>query len=264
MRYIQASRHGVFKYRRVIPPELQKAAGRREFVQSLNTKDAAEAELRALKVHRDVEAWLRALKITAGPLDRTRAFSDQLTSVDDWYRGLGFLKTLGLPLIATEDLTRDQWELREGLLIEKLRIDFSNTRTRDAEIARSPEARALLGSLERPDPTLSEALEVYLRHHKDRFAALPPKEERHTTNVAKRSMHYLSEAIGEDHTIGSLTRENVRTFADYLRARGLKPASIKKAIKIAGAVVQVSLDEFGINTRNPFHRFTVADPVPVT
>jgi hypothetical protein len=44
--YLNKNRHGVFKYRRAIPPQLREAAdGRKEFNRSLETRDPHEAKM---------------------------------------------------------------------------------------------------------------------------------------------------------------------------------------------------------------------------
>ena len=43
MPYIQKTRHGIYKYRRTIPPALCEAAGRREWIKSLENRDPQEA-----------------------------------------------------------------------------------------------------------------------------------------------------------------------------------------------------------------------------
>ena len=112
MPYLIQSRHGVWKYRRVIPEPLRSRAGKREIVVSLGTKDEQEAELRSLKVHADAEAHLKAWKLLESdkpPRDTQEQGRGQSaltvasvvtqnhSAVDDWYRGLGFLETHGLP-----------------------------------------------------------------------------------------------------------------------------------------------------------------------
>lgn len=63
--YLQRSRHGVFRYRRAVPLTLREAAGKREILISLRTKNPADAELRLLQAHLDAETWLRALRSDA-------------------------------------------------------------------------------------------------------------------------------------------------------------------------------------------------------
>jgi integrase len=114
---------------------------------------------------------------------------------------------------------------------------------------------------QKTDPTWQEALEVYLCERQERTEVMLPVERRSWVMDKERTVRDLRDALGDEFTLSSLSRHHVRTFAVYLKARGLKPSSVARSIRIAGAIVEVSLGEFGINIRNPFHAFTVRDPV---
>jgi integrase len=74
-------------------------------------------------------------------------------------------------------------------------------------------------------------------------------------------MGYLIEALGSDRDVASLTRQDARTFRDFLGRRGLKPESASKAISIVAAIVQTALIEYQIGIRNPFHRMHVVNDI---
>ena len=78
----------------------------------------------------------------------------------------------------------------------------------------------------------------------------------------RRVIVYLKEAVGAEHTVSTLTRDDVRTFEAHLRTKGLAAGSIRKVFKLARAIIQKSLEEFDIQRRNPFDRHTISDPTP--
>ncbi|MHB2205658.1 DUF6538 domain-containing protein [Methylobacterium sp. CM6257] len=278
MPYITQSRHGVWKYRRVIPEPLRGRAGKREIVVSLGTKDEQEAELRSLRVHADAEAHLKAWRLLEhdklsqiaagqgrGPtaLSLASVVTQDHSAVDDWYRGLGFLEAHGLPYRPyKQGMAEHEFDFRENLCMKHLGIDPGNHETRDHELERSPEARALLGVLKKPDPTLDEALAVYLRLKESETASMGLVARRKWEHEKRRVIAYLNEAVGSDHTVSSLTREDVRTYEKHLSAKGLTPGSIRKAFKLSRAIIEKSLQEFDIQRRNPFDRHTISDPTP--
>jgi integrase len=253
--YVRASTRGVFKYRRGIPTALREAAGRKEIVQSLDTRDPHEAALRALKVHGAVEAWLKALTSREEPDRRAIDIAQELTSVDEWYRGKAFLEALGVRSIPLNELGSDEEDRRgrrQSGDPKAIRLDTG---------PRGLTARAMVRARKETDPTLLDGLETYLWEHKERTDAMPPLERRAWISDKERTVRYLRDALGDEFTLSSLAREHVRTYAVYLRARGLKPPSVAKSLRIAAAIVEVSLREYGINIRNSFHEFSVRDPL---
>lgn len=66
MLYLNKTRHGVFKYRRAIPPQLREAAdSRKEFNRSLETRDPNDAKKLWALVHQEFESYLSDLEAFA-------------------------------------------------------------------------------------------------------------------------------------------------------------------------------------------------------
>ena len=109
--------------------------------------------------------------------------------------------------------------------------------------------------------SLSEGLRIYFDEKRTEFGAYTGRDRTVRYNEKSRFIAYLIDALGSDRDVGSLTRQDARTFRDYLVRKGLRPASIGKTISIVAAIVQVALVEKQIAIRNPFHRFHVVNDV---
>jgi integrase len=109
--------------------------------------------------------------------------------------------------------------------------------------------------------TLTGALSLYLEEKRDEFESYAGREQRVRYAEKQRVIRYLCEALGADREVASLTRQDVRTFRDFLRERKLGSGSLQKIISIVAAIIQTALTECQIPIRNPFHRFHVANDV---
>ncbi|QEE40396.1 MULTISPECIES: hypothetical protein [unclassified Methylobacterium] len=103
---------------------------------------------------------------------------------------------------------------------------------------------------------------VYLRLKEGETSGMGVMVKRKWVAEKVRVIAYLKEAVGADHTVTSLTRDDVRIYERHLRAKGHSPGSIRKAFKLSRAIIEKSLQEFDIQRRNPFDRHTIADPTP--
>ena len=83
----------------------------------------------------------------------------------------------------------------------------------------SVDVRALMRARQKTDPTLQEALEVYLCERQERTQAMLPLERRSWIMDKERTVRDLRDALGDEFTLSSLSRHHVRTFAVYLKAR---------------------------------------------
>ncbi|MFG1397315.1 tyrosine-type recombinase/integrase [Roseixanthobacter pseudopolyaromaticivorans] len=219
--YLQRSRHGVFRYRRAVPLSLRETAGKREILISLRTKNPADAELRLLQAHLDAETWLRALQP-------------------------------GAPI---EPLPWPPHNLNPPASTAPAPQGASSAQLVPPMAPQAPNAN-------QPNPvTLNGALALYLDLKENEFAAFKGRQRQVRLNEKHRVLRYLTQALGCDKAVVSLTREDARTFRDFLRGNGLAPGSINKNIKIAAAIIQTTLIEHQLTTRNPFHNFHVANEI---
>ncbi|MEP9369490.1 tyrosine-type recombinase/integrase [Xanthobacter sp. VNH20] len=219
--YLQRSRHGVFRYRRAVPLRLREAVGKREILISLRTKNPADAELRLLQAHLDAETWLRALRPDS-PIEPLRWPSRTLNPPASTAPALrGVSLALPVPLKAPQ----------------------------------TPETSQL------HPVTLTGALALYLRLKEGEFATFKGRQRQVRLNEKHRVIRYLTQALGSDKAVVALTREDARSFRDFLKSNGLAPGSINKNIKIAAAIIQTTLIEHQLTIRNPFHNFHVANEI---
>ena len=99
MPYLSKTRHGVFKYRRTIPPALREAAGGcREFNKSFETRDPQEAKKLWAAVNLEFERYLSDLEaISKAPEGKAPIDVQQRIGSD-------FLKRHGMTYISLTEL----------------------------------------------------------------------------------------------------------------------------------------------------------------
>ncbi len=167
MPYLQTTRHGVFKYRRTIPPALREAAcGRREFNKSLGTRDPQEAKKLWAAVNLEFERYISDLEAYAN-IPTNEAPVDVQQRI-----GAEFLKKHSLISIPLAELRRQhelhedhlgpsEFEKRSALVQELLGIPMDDALEREQAVSSSPEARAALGTMSPPSYRLSDAKRDY-------------------------------------------------------------------------------------------------------
>lgn len=110
---------------------------------------------------------------------------------------------------------------------------------------------------------ITDALSLYLKDKESEFNQYVGRTRTVRLNEKDRVIRYLIDALGQDRELASLTKNDARTYRDHLASKGLKAGSIQKNLKVCAAIVQVGLDEAGLNVPNPFHRLrVVADVAP--
>lgn len=110
---------------------------------------------------------------------------------------------------------------------------------------------------------ITDALVLYLKDKETEFNQYVGRTRAVRLNEKDRAIRYLIAALGQDREPASLTKNDARIFRDYLTSKGLKAGSVQKNLKVCAAIIQVGLDEAGLNVPNPFHRLrVVADVSP--
>jgi len=93
-------------------------------------------------------------------------------------------------------------------------------------------------------PTLSDALEVYLKVH-------PKRNEEKFTTYTRRAFATLTDALG-DKPIDNLTREDAHAYVATEQARGNKSGTIRRRLNVVKAVIETYFREKDIDRKNPF------------
>ena len=109
MPYLSKTRHGIYRYRRTIPPVLREAAGQREFVRSLETREPQEAKKLWAVVNLEFERYISDLETLAN-IPTNEAPVDVQQRI-----GAEFLKKHRLSSIPLAEL-REQHKLHEDHL----------------------------------------------------------------------------------------------------------------------------------------------------
>lgn len=159
-----------------MPPAVRQAAGKTDFVISLQTRDPAEAELRFLQVHLETETWLRSL--AGKPTTEAKLFTP-----------------------------------KPSPMASKGVYDSVN----------QPECQDKSTST----LSISECLQVYLKDKQPEFSNYHGRDRQTRLNEKSRVVRYLIESLSEDRDISSLTKQDARSYRDYLLSKGLKSGSVQ-------------------------------------
>ena len=264
MVYSQKSRHGLWKYRRVIPKALQTLAGKREINVTLGTRDEQQAQRNYVKVHGETENYLDSLqKLLTNPsiINTEKEASDlgmaYLRQIKMNYEPLAQLKAK----IDVEGAV-SEYEQRLNFVEETLGINVDDPDSRDSEIDASWKAKAVLGVMPEQQFYISDALKVYFAEREPALAQLSPAKAKRFRNEKKSVVGYLLEAIQQDKPLAELTRGDARTFRDFLRQRSLAVATVNKYVKLVATIWKVAAQDIELATANPFRGLSTVDPTP--
>jgi len=261
--YLQCRSSGLFYYYRRIPEELRgHYQGRRFRLQSLQTRneqeairkvaglasadDALWASLRAPEARdlslttgetRDAaEALLRDLGLSPGEgartgHDRHRAFSDVVDVLDTY-----FVQRYG------DDYERSRKDERYAAMVGPQ--DFHNPVEREA-------IRLIMTDPRKPRVLLSDALDHYLKHHKNHG----------NRKFANDNRNYIGRVIAAagDLPIGEYKRPHANTVRDRLIASGIARSTVRRALNAICAIYNHGLREFDLQSvGNPFAELPIA------
>lgn len=107
-------------------------------------------------------------------------------------------------------------------------------------------AQLLAGSVK---PTLSDALELYLKVH-------PKRDDEQFAEGARRVFKTLTDAIG-DKPMDDLSRSDAHKYVTAEKARGVKTGTIDRYMNTIRAVIGTWLREKEIDRANPFTRIPI-------
>ncbi|MGO9944861.1 MAG: tyrosine-type recombinase/integrase [Rhodoblastus sp.] len=239
-------KNGIYFYYRRIPEDMRgHHGGKRHRRVSLQTRLPQVAAKKAAMLARADDAMWKAL--------RTKTGADGFTTQETKEGGLALLKALGL---SPGEALGDDWDAdyldtyfegRYGDAFISARYDPRGPRPLksffnpvEAEVVRlvttDPNERRVC---------LSDALEIYLKHH-DKGA-----QKKFAADTRRAVGHVLAEA--GDLPLDQYKRKHANDVRDALLATGVKTQTVRRQLTIIAAVVNTGLKEFDFDgVRNPF------------
>jgi hypothetical protein len=127
--------------------------------------------------------------------------------------------------------------------------------------------RDVPGKITAPEPTLSDALRLYLKEH---LRAGDPATDSRVVSLATRVIEAAISAIGRDAKLSFLIRDDARAARDHMLDRvkvagigvggRVRLATVSRELSIITAVINFAKVEFGLSdaVQNPFSRLPVA------
>lgn len=114
----------------------------------------------------------------------------------------------------------------------------------------------------RPEPTLEDAKKLYI---KEKLGGGEAVADRRSVNRMNRVIGMVSEALGRDPVLSSITREEAREVRDHMLGRvkstgeKISPASVSRELNTIKAVVNFAIAEMTVPAtyQNPFNKLTV-------
>ena len=264
MVYAQRSRHGLWKYRRVIPSTLRKLAGKREINVTLRTRDEQLAQRNYVKIHGETESYLGSLqKLLANPpnIDSAKEASEL---------GMAFLRQIRMSYVPLAELKAmanegglvSEYEQRLNYVEDHLGIDVDDPDTRDSDINANWKAKAILGVLPERQFCISDALKVYFAEKAPELAAMSFKKAKRFRLEKMRVIAFLVEALEGDKPLSTIVRRDARTFRDFMTRKSLAVSTVNKYVKMAATIWKVAAQENELTATNPFKGHSITDPTP--
>lgn len=258
MKHVERTKSGSFQYRRRVPKVVAGIIAKREFKRKLG--DTEREALKAWPIfHAQVEREI------AEALRQGAKAAPTQTEREAYQEALRQLRTI-LPDDAADhlrDAVVDQ-------IVARYRLDAETGNPINA----APVDRHAINILRsgpdrypRPEPILSDALNLYLAEHLHEDS---PETDKRVVGLTRRVVGAVIEALGRDPALSAITREDARQVRDHMldrvketgRGVGAKVSAttVSREISIISAVINFARSEFGISAavQNPFSRLPVA------
>ena len=238
------SRGSAFYFQRPIPVDLQPHYGKKLMKLNLQTSDMGVAAKRIAALSKELEQdWAMLRADPESSLKATRKHAE------------AFLAAWGITPGADRD---EQMEMALELLhehLEKKRVAHAQG---DEEVYREASGRDYLTPVESTamqlaagtlKDSLSDALEMYLSHHKKR-------DDEKFTSFSKAAFKTLTDVIG-DKPIDKVNRDDARKFVDSQLSAGLKTGTVRRRLGTIVAVVNTYIKEKELTRTNPFESLQI-------
>ena len=259
LKHVEKTKSGSWQYRRRVPKDVAGVIMKREFKRKLGDSER-EAIAAYARYHATVEREIAEAKL--GRVRSGLASSAQATEREAYAEALRWRAELIAFGATQEDL-----EIAADSLADTYPQDYQGP------IGVPPVDRYKINLLrdapdkiEVPEPTLGDALKLYLKEHLNEGS---PETDSRVVGLAKRVVGSAISAMGRDAVLSKITREDARTVRDEMldrvKARGrgvggkVSAATVSRELTIITAIINFAKVEFGLGdaVTNPFSRLPV-------
>jgi hypothetical protein len=213
VQFLQKRSDGRYRYRRLVPKELQPVVGKRNILISLGRDEG-----KALKLYGKANAQAeKLLSEAAAMLALPQRPIEEMTPLEYFRLGQQEIRAVGL---AGDD---EETTLHRDIVADQMASHFPVDEN-GHPIGMGPNTSAILNALrygrnqKQPDPTLEDVRRLYL---KERIA---PDNEAKKLEL-ERVFRLMREALGSNRTLSSLRRADAKEVRDHM-LDGRKPASV--------------------------------------
>ncbi|MDO9639816.1 MAG: tyrosine-type recombinase/integrase [Pseudotabrizicola sp.] len=259
LKHIERTKSGSWQYRRRVPKDVAEVIAKREFKRKLG--DSQRAALAAYpRYHAEVEREIAEAKLGRA---RTKGVANAKLSEREAYAEALRRRA---DLVAA-GASQDDLDIVADTLADKYPQD------EDGPLGVPPLDRYTInllrdapGKIKAPEPTLGDALKLYLKEHLNESH---PDTDSRVVGLARRVIETAINAMGRDPALSSIAREDARAVRDEMldrvkvRGRGVggkvSAATVSRELTIITAVINFAKVEFGLgdNVQNPFSRLPV-------
>ncbi len=223
-------------YYRAVPVEFRDVEARELVSFSLKTTDHAAAKLKAAQISLDLDQEWAAAK--------ARGQSLQAGEAADRYRA-------GVEVQGRHGMTpKSSAELTDQEIIDRLRLLISGD-------VQSIEQKALLGLVEKPKLSLSQAFDRFWAHIEDEWMRVSHDQQRTKRNVYLKAIRNFEAAVGAI-PLYEIERSHTLKFRSWwverVKTEGLKPYTGNREINSLRRMVSVNFDIDSEARPNPFSR----------
>lgn len=263
LKYIEQTKSGSWQYRRRVPKDVAEVIAKREFKRKLG--DSQRVALAAYPLyHAEVEREIAEAKL--GRARTAAVVNAKLTESEAYAEALRKRADL-----VAAGATQEHLEIVADALADKYPQD------EDGPLGVPPLDRFTInllrdapGKIKAPEPTLGDALRVYLKEH---VREDDPDTDSRVVGLAKRVIGATISAMGRDPTLSSITRADARAVRDEMldrvkvRGKGVgrkvSVATVSRELTIITAIINFAKLEFtlGENLQNPFNRLPMKGAV---
>jgi site-specific recombinase XerD len=233
-------------YYRSVPRTYHDVDARRLISFSLKTSDFAEAKLKAARFSIQLDEEWQAAKARGVSLVSQDAVAKYQAAAEVQTSFGFFPKPAG--------------EILEAELVERLRMLLKEERP-------ASEQKAVLGLVEPPKMTMSDAFDRFWEYIRDEWRSVSRDQQRVKRNIYLKSMRNFEEAVGPV-SFHDLDRKHAIAFrswwVDRVEANGLKPYTGNREINSLRRMITVNLDIDGSSKTNPFTSIRLKEEAEVS